>query len=47
MFGSQPPCAITGAEGFALVVDYHIDQNTYGPTPGPDNQDVAHLLIYY
>jgi hypothetical protein len=46
MFGSQPPCAITAAEGFVLVVDYHIDQNTYGITPGPDHLEVAHLLFY-
>ena len=47
MFGSQPPCAITNSEGFILVVNYHIDGKTHGGTPGPDKDDVAHLLIYF
>ena len=47
MFGSQPNCVITAAPGFILVVNYHIDGNTYGDTPGPDNADVAHMLIYF
>lgn len=47
MFGSQPNCVITNAPGLILVVNYHIDGNTYGATPGPDNADVAHMLIYF
>ncbi len=47
MFGRQPDCAITESNGFIIVVDYHIDQQTYGATPGPDDQDVGHLLIFY
>ena len=47
MFGSQPPCAITNAPGFLLVVNYHIDGQSHGPVPGPDKDDVAHLLIYF
>ncbi|MEX0290018.1 MAG: carboxypeptidase-like regulatory domain-containing protein [Flavobacteriaceae bacterium] len=47
MFGSRPGCEITETIGFVLVVDYHIDGNTYGPTPGPDNLDVAHMTIYF
>ncbi len=47
MFGTQSSCAITSSPGFILVVNYHIDGNTHGGTPGPDKDDVAHLLIYY
>ena len=46
MFGSQPSCAITNIPGFLLVVNYHIDGKSHGPVPGPDKDDVAHLLIY-
>lgn len=47
MFGSQPPCAIANSEGFILVVNYHIDGKTHGGSPGPDKDDVAHMLIYF
>lgn len=47
MFGTQPPCAITGTEAFIIVVDYHIDNKAHGPSPGPDFLDVAHLLFYF
>jgi hypothetical protein len=47
MFGSRPDCAITEVPGFAIVVDYHIDGNTYGSTPGPDDKEVGHLLFYF
>jgi hypothetical protein len=47
MFGAQPPCAITGTDAFIIVVDYHIDNMTHGPSPGPDFSDVAHLLFYF
>jgi hypothetical protein len=47
MFGTQPPCAITGSESFIIVVDYHIDNTTHGPSPGPDFSEVAHLLFYF
>lgn len=47
MFGSQPSCAISTAAGFVLVINYHIDGQTHGNTPGPDKDDVAHMLVYY
>ncbi len=47
MFGSHPPCAIGNSPGLILVMNYHIDGKTYGDYPGPDSQDVAHMLVYY
>ncbi len=47
MFGTLPPCVIADGPGLVLVMNYHIDGKTYGDTPGPDPEDVAHLLIYY
>jgi len=47
MFGSHPPCGIANSPGLILVMNYHIDGQTYGDYPGPDSQDVAHMLVYY
>jgi hypothetical protein len=47
MLGTQPPCTITATEGFIIVVNYHIDNLTHGPSPGPDLSNVAHLLFYF
>lgn len=47
MFGTTPACAITETDGFVIVLDYHINQQTYGGTPGPDHQDIGHLLFFY
>lgn len=47
MFGMQPSCAITSVPGFILVINYHIDGQTHGSIPGPDKDDVAHLLFYF
>ncbi len=47
MFGDLSPCAITTTPGFVLIINYHIDGQTHGGVPGPDKDDVAHLLIYF
>lgn len=45
--GEAPPCALTGAPGMMLMINYHIDGNTHGDTQGPDKDDVPHLLVYF
>ena len=47
MFGTLPSCVPSVAPGFVLIINYHIDGQTHGGFPGPDNTDVAHMLIYF
>ena len=43
--GSIPSCVLTSQLDVVLILDYHIDGNTYGPSPGPDHTDVGHIIF--
>ena len=45
VFGILTSCVLTNGTNITIVLDYHIDNQTYGSFPGPDNQDVAHMLF--
>lgn len=42
-FGSINSCALTDEFEVHFVGAYHIDGNTYGPTPGPDGTFIEHF----
>ncbi len=46
VFGEAPRCTLTDARGLMLVVLYHIDGQTYGPDPGPENTLSDHMIFY-
>ncbi len=46
-FGELVSCALTSSKGLALILDYHIDGNTYGDTAGPDHTEVGHMIFLF
>jgi hypothetical protein len=40
-------CILTEEAALVLVVDYHINGNTYGANHIPDEEDVNHMLVYF
>ena len=40
-------CILTEEVALVLVVDYHINGNTYGSDHIPDEEDVNHMLVYF
>ncbi len=46
-FGEIASCVLTSARGLAMIVDYHIDGNTYGDTAGPDHTEVGHMIFLF
>lgn len=45
VWGSIGGCALASENGLIIVLDYHIDGQTYGDTAGPDHTEVGHLLF--
>ena len=43
--GSIPSCVLTSQLEVVLILDYHIDGQTYGSSPGPDHADVGHIIF--
>lgn len=43
----HPYCILTKDVALVLVVDYHINGNTYGNDHIPDEEDVNHMLCYF
>ncbi|MEQ8414204.1 MAG: carboxypeptidase-like regulatory domain-containing protein [Imperialibacter sp.] len=43
----HPSCVLTKEVGLVLLVDYHINGNTYGSAHIPDEEDVSHMLFYF
>jgi len=46
-FGEITSCVLTSANGLAMILDYHIDGNTYGDTAGPDHTEVGHMIFLF
>ena len=46
-FGTLSTCALTSNKGMALILDYHIDGETYGSTNGPDHTEVGHMIFLF
>lgn len=46
VFGSISSCVLTSQNTVVLILDYHIDGNTYGSSPGPDFTEVGHIIFY-
>ena len=44
--GSISSCLLTNQTDIVLILDYHIDGQTHGASPGADNTDVGHLLFF-
>ena len=47
VFGDLDNCALTASTEFNLILDYHIDGNTYGSSPGPDPTEVGHMIFTF
>ncbi len=45
--GTMPACVLTEAQGFKLIVTYHIDGQRHGAEPGPAETQVDHLVFYF
>ena len=44
---SHPSCILTDEVALVMVVDYHINGNTFGTAHIPDEEDANHLLFYF
>ncbi len=47
LIGDHPACSITSLPGFFMVLNYHIDGKTHGIRPGPDQDDIAHMHLWW
>ena len=47
VFGNLGSCALTDNTPMLIVLDYHIDQQTHGASPGPDATEVSHMIFYF
>lgn len=45
--GTLSTCALTSNKGMVLILDYHIDGQTYGATNGPDDTEVGHMIFIF
>ena len=46
VFGTLSSCLLTNQTDIVLILDYHIDGQTHGASPGLDTSDVGHLLFF-
>lgn len=47
MIGERGGCPLRDHPTVFLILNYHIDGETYGPTPGPDDLDAGHVHILF
>lgn len=47
MIGERGGCPLRDHPTVFLILNYHIDGETYGPTPGPDDFDAGHVHILF
>ena len=47
MIGERGDCPLRDHPTVFLVLNYHIDSKTYGPSPGPDDFDAGHVHILF
>ena len=45
VFGTISSCLLTNQTDILIILDYHIDGQTHGPSPGPDNTEVGHMIF--
>lgn len=45
VFGTISSCLLTNLTDMMLILDYHIDGQTHGASPGPDGTEVGHLYF--
>ncbi len=45
VFGMLSSCILTNGTDIMIILDYHIDNQTHGPSPGPDHTEVGHILF--
>lgn len=47
MMGERSACPLLDHPTIYVILDYHIDGETYGPVPGPDAFDAGHVHILF